>query len=164
MFMFKKLCISMLLLLNLAACSAVLDADAEFDYDSVRSGFLLNWEHGFSDGADWGFAQSFDFLYDVVTPEQLAIAKDYIGIIDNAFFEEMFVTYVARVLMGGVMHTDLLRYYDGQPFSEDTENPRRIVVKIYELYVMWAMHQRNAGNFNESPSRFSIEFGRDLID
>ncbi|MCL2234998.1 MAG: hypothetical protein FWB98_00980 [Defluviitaleaceae bacterium] len=162
--MFKKLCVLVLALFAFAACSNELDADTGFDYDAARYDFFLNWEYDFSDIADWGFLQSFDFLSDVVTLEQLEIAKDYIGITDNAFFEEKFVTYVGRALLGGIFHTDLLRYYDSQPFSEDTENPRRIVVKIYELYLMWAMHQRNMSNLNESPSRFSIEFGRYLID
>jgi len=62
----------------------------------------------------------------------------------------------------------LLRYYDSQPFDEETDNPRRILVKMYEAFMVVAVEKMIAdpynANFSESSLRRSTIFDREITD
>ena len=109
---------------------------------------------------------------DFFTPEQITIAKEYIKVDDEKTITDwIFRSYFGRVIIPwgnfdthGLLPTyDLLRYYDAMLFDENTDNPRRILVRMYEVYFLSAFEMREF-HAGESISWFSGEFGREMVD
>jgi len=108
-----------------------------------------------------------------VTPAQMTIVNEYLGIPDGKFDDQLLIGYVMDVIVGaihgGPPHTDILRYYDIMPFDENTDNPRRVLVRMYEtLYMIMiedAVVNPPPGVYlREDVIRYNRIFGREIAD
>lgn len=105
---------------------------------------------------------SFLSWLDFITPTQFAIVKEYMGIPKGAFEDQIFDDYIGNVILGGRWNPDILRYYDDMPFDENTYNPRRILVRMYEAFLLVSIEFRMANPItqtSEHEMRNSTFFG-----
>ena len=125
--------------------------------------------------AQWVEAEHGHFSwFDFISPAQLSIVQRYINIDDTRILDAPIIYYVTQVINGwGLFQInrqlacfDMLQYYDTMPFDENTDCPRRIMVRMHEIFILAAFEAKEAhlAEEGESFSRMSGEFGREMVD
>jgi len=145
----------------------IAERDSEFVYNEIIDFEVLRiWLQGLSVNFSW---------IEHITPEQLAIVVNYIEMPAELFQDHIIIDYILEVVLVDMFPTPelsygvhLLRYYDKIPFDQYTDNPIRILTRIYEIYLLQAIEHRIAtepgllNRTSESTLRFSREFNREL--
>ena len=107
----------------------------------------------------------YDWL-DYISEEQLAIVIDYLGIVEGEFNDNTIINYIFDN-----MSSALLRYYDSIPIENMPDDPRRIIIRMLEAWLLVGIEyaiRENPSAFAREASirelRFSSEFGREIVD
>jgi len=105
---------------------------------------------------------------DFITEEQFEIVRDYLGILDGEFDDGTILDYFFLNSSRAE-----LRYYDSIPMEDIPHNPRRILVRMHEAWLLVQIEEAIRIR-EENPSliaadphanmRRSADFGRDIVD
>jgi len=96
---------------------------------------------------------------DFITDEQFQIVRDYLGIEPGGFDDQIFLRYIMDD-----MTRHYLVHYDRIPFEEMPDNPRRILTRMYEAWMLVHIEYRAEFGDGFIETRYVHELERDVYD